>query len=211
MVQLLETAPLKASIRDAQTAVQKELKTTIDTFKQRHPHYNELAIHSTVRVTKRAAPGSGKVIPALLQRLLWTDGVTMTQTELIQAIQPQFLQYKIPNSIWKREIQPYQWVIINRWIPNASNPDVRTLSTRGCKTLADIRNKIKIIHANQTKNEEFKVAISFTKDTLKIGNQTYSITESQSKGKTYRKARIACDGERHSINIDALIALLRAS
>jgi hypothetical protein len=154
---------------------------------------------------KRRAAGFSKIVPAIMERLLWVGWERKTQKEILEDVKNEFLEHKIFPNIWHKEMTKWERKRVETLLECNGHRD---LSIKGCKTLSDIKKKLVVARQKKGVARNIKAAVSIGKDMVVVGKISYPITQKKSGKHMYPSIRVTVKGKRVWQRVDVLRELL---
>lgn len=209
------------------TPQQREYKKTSDNKKNFQRLVNQAAAATAAQLSKsrpefasfavkplnvayiRGKSKSGKVIQELAKITCEDATGNKTKASLVQAIQPQFPEYSIPANIWSRQLSPALFRKIEDIVQSGLFYKV---SIRGCKTLAEVKDKLKASIKMEAAVKTYKPKVAVSRDSVVVNDVVYPVAQRNPKDKTSLAVRVTVAGKKRQwIRLDALVTLLSSN
>jgi hypothetical protein len=148
-------------------------------------------------------PGFGSVVPKIVDYMVILGRAKLTQKAILDEVRKNLPNQVIQNNIWS---MPLKRSVLNKAQERITGNMTRPISVDGCKTLSDIKKKLRA--SLTVKNAVFtaKVTIAIDADNVVIGKNVYPIQKRQAgKGKyEYPSIRIGTGNKRQWVRVDLL-------
>lgn len=188
-----------------QKIVQAQL-TALREAQNHNPAFQRFGLNARVQLFRKRPAGFTKVIPKIVDVLLWTGRWERTQAEVLEEALSFLPGHSVSANIWTKKLSPSALKRVRERIRgNAPNVDIK-----GCTTLSQIKKAITAQKKNASNDKSAKVSITFAPDSVVINNTVHPICNGKSGEHTYSRVRVNVDGKRQWIRVDALQALLSA-
>lgn len=168
-----------------------------------HPILREYRVKANRIIYKAKPEGSSKIIPAIMEYMLTDDAIGKTNKALVEHVAEGFPEHNIAANIMNKKLQP--WAI--KKIEKIAKDRV---DVTGCKTLSEIRKRIKAGQRTGHLEYLYSGKIRISKNGVLVGKQLFSIETNKAKDKEYKVVRVNLEGDRYSIRVEAVVALLSA-
>ena len=168
----------------------------------KNPVYADLRIKPANIAYVQRKGETTKVIFELAQRMTCPSNRDKTQAKILQDVQSMFPGTQLHNSLWQKQLPPS---LLRKIIPKVNNNLQKPVNLQSCKTLSQIRNKVKASQQIATGKRSFKVEITFTNQSVIIGKESYPL---EMRSSNYCIRVTAKNGKRCWVRVDGLAAAL---
>lgn len=177
-------------------------------YLEANPDCNDLAFKPNNIVAIRRKRGTTKAILEIAKRMMYRDNENRTQAAILRDVQPDFSEIALHNGLWSRELPAY---LVRKIEPIVNDTLEKRISLRGCKTLSQIRKKVKVSQQKSAGARSFKPEIIITAEpAIIIGKTHYSVTlrGSGEKQHPYIRVPLLNGKDRCWLRADGLAAAL---
>ena len=186
---------LHAAVTKAGRLAEKEFITS-------NPEASKLGyIHQGRAYEKK--PGFGSVVPKIVDYMVLLGRAKLTQKTILHEVRKSLPNQVIQDNIWSRPLRRNE---LNKAQERITGNMTRPISVDGCKTLSDIKKKLKASLTVKDAAFTAKVAIAIDVSTVVIGKNVYPIQKRKvGKGKyEYPSIRIGTGNKRQWVRVDLL-------
>ncbi|MDE1152680.1 MAG: hypothetical protein PW788_09100 [Micavibrio sp.] len=184
-------------------------KTVLDRAKylrESDPSYSEFGIKPSNRGYIKNKNGAGiKVFEAIADILVSDKAGNKTQVEILKQVQQTFPTIFLQPNIWHRELYAHRLKKIQERI-NCNL--VKPISFNGCKTLSEIKARMRAKQNAQTATQTYTPKIAINKEVVVINDKSFPIERRKASDPKSASIRVNVLGKRQWIRLDALMAFL---
>jgi hypothetical protein len=130
-------------------------------------------------------PGSAKVVPAIMSWLVAKGGADRTQKAILDDVRKELPNQDIQDNVWFKELKGWQLKKLQEKI-YMSRKFEEYVEIKGCKTLSDIKKRLKVSTNIIEADYNAKANVSVKGDNLVVGKKTYLISDRKSGIYTYQ-------------------------
>ena len=183
-------------------AVTEAGKLAAKAFIGSHPEASKLRyIHQGHAYENK--PGFGVVVPKIVDYMVLLGRAKLTQKAILDEVRKSLPHQVIQNNIWSKKLRRGELTKLQTRITGSM---AHPISIDGCKTLSDIKKKLKASLTVKDAVFTAKVTIAIDADNVVIGKNVYPIQKRKAgKGKyEYPSIRIGTGDKRQWVRVDLL-------
>ena len=192
---------------EAQAHLKKTLQVEWNRLRSQNPHLAGMELKAETLIYKKRPAGYYKVYLDIMERLLWRGYADKTQQAILSEIKPLHPHQNIMPNIWQKKLTKTQMDAMNTKVKTSGN-NTQNIDLAGCRTLADIKGRIRMHLHSAEAVQTFKGKIAINSTTVVIGRDTHLIHNKPTGKYQYPSIRVAVGKKRPWVRVDVLAALL---
>jgi hypothetical protein len=147
--------------------------------------------------------GFGSVVPKIVDYMVILGRAKLTQKTILDEVRKNLPNQVIQDNIWSKPLRRKELKKAQERITGNMSPPI---SVDGCKTLSDIKKKVKASLTVKDAVFTAKVTVAINTDTVVIGKNVYPIQKRKAGGRKYEypSIRIGTGAKRQWVRVDLL-------
>lgn len=187
------------------TRLLKAQKQELERIHNELPKFKKYKAKPQTIVYKAGQAGASKIVPKLMEHILMKGAGKKTNIEIVREVRPLFPEHNIPDNVMNKPLQRWDVDAIKELMAAKMKEPV---NIKGCKTLSQIRKKIKLDKQIAKRVLSYKPVITVNRKSFVINGKAYPIELHETGKYQYLRIRIDVDGKRTPLRLDALLELL---